>query len=92
MKFLDAVARIKMVLCLAHLDIDHTDILEFVQVSERQELPWIKRCVNLTPDLWNNSSDATKEAILRGIARGDIWLNKIKHDKHGKRIRIKRLS
>ena len=71
---------------VAHLDIDHTDILDFVQVS-REELPWIKRTVNLTRESWNNSSDAVKEAVLRGIARGDIWLSKIKHDKHGKRIR-----
>ena len=71
---------------VAHLDIDHTDILDFVQVS-REELPWIKRTVNLTTELWNNTEDGTKEAILRGIARGDIWLSKIKHDKHGKRIR-----
>ena len=71
---------------VAHLDIDHTDILDFVQVS-REELPWIKRTVNLTRESWNNSSDAVKEAVLRGIARGDIWLSKIKYDKHGKRIR-----
>ena len=71
---------------VAHLDIDHTDILDFVQVS-REELPWIKRTVNLTTELWNNTEDGTKEAILRGIARGDIWLSKIKYDKHGKRIR-----
>ena len=71
---------------VAHLDINHTDILDFVQVS-REELPWIKRTVNLTRESWNNSSDAVKKAVLRGIARGDIWLSKIKYDKHGKRIR-----
>ena len=69
-----------------HIDIDHADILEFV-FAERQELPWVKRCVDLTPELWHSSSPETKTAILRGIARGDIWLNKIKYDKHGKRIR-----
>ena len=69
-----------------HIDIDHADILEFV-LAERQELPWVKRCVNVTQDRWNNTNPETKEAILRGIARGDIWLNKIKHDKHGNRIR-----
>ena len=31
---------------VAHLDIDHPDIIEFVQ-TPRSELPWIKRCVNL---------------------------------------------
>ena len=71
--------------CVLHLDIDHADILEFVQVS-RQELPWVKRCVDLTPELWANTEARTKEAILRGIARGDIWLNKIKYDNEGNRI------
>ena len=64
--------------CVLHLDIDHADILEFVQVS-RQELPWVKRCVDLTPELWANTEAGTKEAIIRGIARGDIWLNKIRY-------------
>ena len=72
--------------CVIHLDINHADIIDFVQVK-RHELPWVKRCVNVTRELWNNSNPETKEAILRGIARGDIWLNKIKHDKYGNRIR-----
>ena len=71
---------------VAHLDIDHPDIIDFVQVP-REELPWIKRTVNLTRRSWTDSSDEVKKAILRGIARGDIWLSKIKYDKHGKRIR-----
>ena len=71
---------------VAHCDIDHADILDFVQVS-RAELPWIKRCVDLSPKLWAEAEAGTKEAILRGIARGDIWLSKIKHDKNKKRIR-----
>ena len=70
--------------CVLHLDIDHADIIDFVQV-ERHELPWVKRTVDLTRESWNNSSDAVKKAILRGIARGDIWLNKIKYQ-NGKRI------
>lgn len=72
--------------CVLHLDINHPDILDFVLV-ERHELPWVKRCVDLTPELWRNSKASTKEAILRGIGKGDIWLNKIKHDKNKKRIR-----
>ena len=67
------------------LDITHTDILEFV-LAKREELPWVKRCINLTPDQWRNSKATTKEAIIRGIARGDIWLNKIKYDNEGNRI------
>ena len=71
---------------VAHLDIDHADIIEFVQ-TPREELPWMKRTVNLTRRSWTDSSDEVKEAILRGIARGDIWLSKIKYDNNGKRIR-----
>jgi len=71
---------------VCHLDINHADIIDFVQ-APREELPWVKRCVNLTRDLWSDSEAGTKEAILSGVARGDIWLSKIKHDRHGKRIR-----
>jgi len=71
--------------CVLHLDINHPDIIDFLQI-QRQELPWVKRCVDLTPDRWSNTNPETKEAVLRGIARGDIWLNKIKHDKDGNRI------
>ena len=72
--------------CVLHLDITHTDILDYVNV-DRSELPWVKRCVDLTRGQWDSAEPETKEAILKGIARGDIWLNKIKHDKNGKRIR-----
>ena len=71
---------------VAHLDIDHADILEFVQ-TPREELQWIKRCVNVDREKWTNSNSRVKESILKGIAKGDIWLNKIKHDKNNKRIR-----
>ena len=72
--------------CVLHLDITHSDILDYVNV-DRSELPWVKRCVDLTRGQWHSAEPETKEAILKGIARGDIWLNKIKHDKNGKRIR-----
>jgi len=71
---------------VAHLDIDHPDILEFVQ-TPREELPWIKRCVNVDREKWLESDIRTREVILQGIAKGDIWLNKIKYDKQSKRIR-----
>ena len=68
-----------------HLDLDHQDVLDFVTVS-RSELPWAKRCVNLTPSMWRQASAVVKESILDGIRRGDIWLNKIKSDASGNRI------
>lgn len=68
-----------------HLDINHPDILDFVRTS-RAALPWAKRCVNITHSLWGETSDEVRTAILNGIARGDIWLAKIRHDKEGERI------
>jgi len=70
---------------VAHLDIDHPDILEFVR-TPRAELPWIKRCVNLEAGLWNRTDNQTKDAILHGIKSGDIWLNKIRYDDQARRI------
>jgi hypothetical protein len=68
-----------------HLDISHDDILEFV-TTPRHELPWAKRCVNVNQKLWDESSDEVKDEILKGIARGDVWLAKIRYDQHGRRI------
>ena len=70
---------------VAHLDITHPDILEFIE-TPRHELPWIKRCVNLDQGAWESTSDQVKEALLLGIKSGDIWLTKFKYDNNGKRI------
>jgi len=67
--------------CVLHLDIDHPDILEFI-TTDRRELPWVKRCVDLTPEMWDDTSDELRESLLYGIKSGDIWLNKIKYAKH----------
>ena len=48
---------------VAHLDIDHPDILEFVR-APRNELPWIKRTVDLDQRKWEDSSEETKDAII----------------------------
>ena len=68
-----------------HIDLSHPDILEFVSMP-RHEIPWAKRCVNLSNIMWTQADDAVKNAILKGIARGDIWLAKIRSDQHGERI------
>ena len=70
--------------CVLHLDIEHPDSLEFIQ-TPRHELPWVKRCINITPESWEEYPH--KQELLEGIRKGDIWLNKIKHDKDGNRIR-----
>jgi hypothetical protein len=67
-----------------HLDLSHPDALEFIQVS-RAELPWVKRCINITQEWWDECT--FKEELLYGIRTGDIWLNKVKYDNEGKRIR-----
>ncbi len=70
---------------VCHLDIDHPDLIEFI-TTPRHELPWVKRCVNLDDEKWENTDSNTREQIIYGIKSGDIWLNKIKHDSNGKRI------
>jgi Ribonucleotide reductase, barrel domain len=71
---------------VCHLDINHPDILEFI-TADRASLPWVKRCVNINYHWWNVASKEVKAALLEGIKKGDIWLNKTKIDKHGNRIR-----
>jgi len=68
-----------------HLDLDHADILDFI-TAPREELSWVKRCVDLDPGKWNNTDNKVKDALLQGIKSGDIWLNKIKHNEKGERI------
>jgi len=70
---------------VAHLDINHADILDFVRVP-RTELAWIKRCVDLTEETWFNAGTEVRDAIIHGIKSGDIWLNKIKYNENGNRI------
>ena len=81
----DVAAYIRTVLLCFILISAHDDILEFV-TTPRHELPWAKRCVNVNQKLWDETSDNVKDEILKGIARGDIWLAKIRYDQHGRRI------
>ena len=70
---------------VSHCTICHPDINEYVTVS-RKELPWLKRCVDVTEQMWNEASQETKDLILDGIRNGDIWLSKMKWDLQGERI------
>ena len=45
----------------------------------------VKRCINSTGEWWKDCT--FKEELLQGIKSGDIWLNKVKHDNEGNRIR-----
>ena len=71
---------------VCHLDLNHPDVLEFIQAN-RAELPWVKRCVNINDYWWEEATPNVKQALLQGIRQGDIWLNKTKVDAYGKRIR-----
>lgn len=72
--------------CVLHLDLNHPDIQEFIE-APRNELPWVKRCVNITQEWWDESSPATKTSLLQGIRQGDIWLVKVKYDHNNRRVR-----
>ena len=67
-----------------HMDLDHPDIIDFI-TTPRSELQWAKRCVDITPELWDNANQLTKDALIYGIKSGDVWLNKIKYQ-NDKRI------
>jgi hypothetical protein len=71
-----------------HLDYTHPDALEFV-TADRRELPWVKRCLDVDHNFLEIVDSLEPEllaAVLKAIASGDLWLNKIKHDAKGNRI------
>ena len=69
---------------VCHIDLNCADALEFIQ-TPRTELPWVKRCINITEGWWKACT--FKEELLQSIKAGDVWLNKVKYDKDGNRIR-----
>ena len=68
-----------------HLDASHPDVDEFI-TTPREQLPWVKRCVNITDEWWEDMDVITRQKLLKGIKAGDIWLNKVKYE-GTKRIR-----
>ena len=68
-----------------HLDYQHPDAIKFIQAT-RSDLAWVKRCLNVDAGFLTNASPELIEATLEGIKKGDIWLNKIRHDAEGNRI------
>lgn len=71
--------------CVIHLDANHADIEEFVDAT-RTELPWVKKCIDVTREWWDELSKPLQEKILKAIKAGDIWLNKVAYDQQGQRI------
>lgn len=68
---------------VAHYDSDGADIIEFINY-DRARIPWLKRCVNVDPDVINKPS--VLNAIMEGARRGDIWIVKKQYDENGERI------
>ena len=68
-----------------HLDLSHEDVVDFI-IAPRSELPWVKRCVDITDEMWEAADQDTKNALIYGIKSGDVWLNKIKYTESGERI------
>lgn len=68
-----------------HLDANHEDIEEFIN-TPREQLPWVKRCVDMTPEWWEEMDVITRTKLLNAMKRGDVWLNKVKYDNEGERI------
>lgn len=78
-----------------HLDYTHPDAMGQIVDGEyepgfidtpRRELPWVKRCLDVDDRFLDNSSPELIDAVLKAIASGDLWLNKIKYDDNGQRI------
>jgi len=68
-----------------HLDANCADIEEFIN-TPRDQLPWVKRCVDITPEWWDEMDVITRTKLLNAMKRGDVWLNKVKYDNEGERI------
>jgi len=69
-----------------HIDYTHPDAIDFINAS-RQELPWTKKCLNVDDKFFDKASPELVSACLKSIASGDLWLNKIRYDNKGERIR-----
>ena len=70
---------------VCHLDYTHPDAIKFIQTS-RSDMAWVKRCLNVDAGFLTSASHELIEATLDGIKKGDLWLNKIRHDAEGNRI------
>lgn len=70
---------------VATLDANHADLEKFIDAT-REELPWVKKCIQLQQNWWDQLSVNVKEKICKAIQTGDLWVSKVKYDQHGERI------
>jgi hypothetical protein len=71
--------------CCLHLDANHADLEQFVDAT-RRDLPWVKKCIDVTREWWDELTEPLQKKILKAIQAGDIWFNKVAYDKQGNRI------
>lgn len=71
--------------CVITLDANHADLEEFVDAT-RAELPWVKKCVQITPEWWSALTPELQAKMLKAIQAGDLWLTKVKYDQKGGRL------
>ena len=71
--------------CVIHIDANCADLEEFVDAT-REELPWVKKCIDITQEWWDDLTEQVQNKIFKGIQAGDIWLNKVKYGADGERI------
>lgn len=69
-----------------HLDYDHPDAIDLIK-APRSEFPWAKRCIDVDEHFIDKSSPEFIKALCQGISTGDIWLNKIRYNERGERLR-----
>ena len=69
-----------------HLDYDHPDAIDLI-TAPRSEFPWAKRCIDVDEQFLDKSSPEFIKALCQGISSGVIWLNKIRYNERGERLR-----
>jgi len=71
--------------CVIHIDANCADLEEFIDAT-REELPWVKKCIDITQEWWDDLTEQVQNKIFKAIQAGDIWLNKVKYGADGERI------
>lgn len=68
-----------------HLDYDHPDAMEFISMR-RQDLQWAKRAVNVDEHFFERTTPEFRNALMKAISNGDVWLVKKKYNAKGERV------
>jgi len=71
--------------CVVTLDANHADLEEFID-APRHELPWVKKCIQINQEWWDEIAEPVRQKLYKAIQAGDIWLSKVKYDQQGERI------